>query len=296
MRVRNARLLLAASLCLAVLPPLLGAQPRQPSPSVMVTRAGSRVPSSGSSERASLMQPDTLRRSSLMPQLSPWWAPPLSALVPGLGQGVLGQQRGVAYVAAELYLVLRALGAERDARRERDAYREIARTVARAGFGDDRPDAGWPYYERLQFVLESGRYNVTPGGTFTPEPDVTTFNGSIWRLARETFWRDPDAPPPEGSDEYRRALAFYQERAVGEAFRWSWRDAQLEQDLYRQTIDRSNESSRLARQMVGLLLANHALSLVDAYVSVRLRVYGEGQGPSQRVGVSGSLPLPARRR
>jgi hypothetical protein len=224
--------------------------------------------------------------------VSPWVAPGLSALVPGLGQGVLRQQRGVAYVAAEAYLILRALNAQRDARRARDAYRDIARTVARAPFGGERPPGPWSYYERLQFTLESGAFNRTPGNGFTPESDPATFNGAIWRLARETFWRDPEVAPDPASEEYRRALAFYQQRAASDDFRWSWRDAQIEQDLYRQTIDRSNEASRLARQMVGLLLANHALSLVDAYVSVRLRVFGEGAGENQRVGIGGSLAIP----
>jgi len=225
--------------------------------------------------------------------LSLWFAPPLSALVPGLGQGVLRQQRGIVYLAAEGYLILRALGAQRDARRERDAYREIARTVARASFGSERPDAAWEYYERLQYVLESGAFNRTPGAALSPETDPSTFNGSIWRLARETFWRDPDVTPATTSPEYERAIAFYERRAVGESFRWSWRDAQLEQDLYRQTIDRSNDASRQARQLVGLLLANHALSLVDAYVTVRLRVFGDVEGGARRVGVAGHLPLPS---
>jgi hypothetical protein len=222
--------------------------------------------------------------------LSPWWAPVLSGVVPGLGQGVLRQQRGVVYLAAEGYLVLRALGAQRDGHRERDAYRELARTVARAGFGGERPVGEWAYYERLQTILESGAYNRTPGAGFTPESDPATFNGSIWRLARETFWRDPEVAPDPSSPEYQRALAFYQQRAAGEAFLWSWRDAQLEQDVYRQTIDRSNEAYRRARQMVGLLLANHALSLVDSYVSVRLRVFGHDAGGS--LGVGAQLPVP----
>jgi hypothetical protein len=222
--------------------------------------------------------------------LSPWWAPALSAVVPGLGQGLLRQQRGVVYLAAEGYLVLRAVGAQRDGRREREAYRDIARTVARAGFPGDRPVADWSYYERLQFVLESGAFNRTPGMGFTPETDPATFNGSIWRLARETFWRDPDVAPDPSSPEYQRALAFYQRRAAGEAFLWSWRDAQLEQDVYRQTIERSNEAFRQGRQMVGLLLANHALSMVDSYVSVRLRLFTPDGGSA--IGLGTQLPLP----
>ncbi|MCU0616698.1 MAG: hypothetical protein MUD17_06350 [Gemmatimonadaceae bacterium] len=222
---------------------------------------------------------------------APWFAPVLSAVFPGAGQGLLRQQRGVVYAAAEVYLVVRALEAQRDAQRERDAYREIARTVARGAQGGERPIGAWAYYERLQYFLESGAFNRTPGAGFTPESDESTFNGSMWRLARETFWRDPDVAPDSTSDAYRRAIAFYQQRAVGDAFLWSWRDAQLEQDVYRQTIGRSNEASRRARQLVGLVIANHALSLVDAYVSVRLRVFAEGSGASQRVGVSGALPL-----
>ncbi len=279
------------------------AQPVHPTPTVasgpraawMPTEAD--VAPSDVSHRAEARLALALRRDrpasdASLDAVSPWYAPPLSALVPGMGQGLLRQQRGIVYLVAEGYLILRALGSQRDARRERDAYREIARTVARESFGEDRPDAAWEYYERLQYVLESGAFNRTPGAALSPETDPATFNGSIWRLARETFWRDPDVAPDPGSSEYQSALAFYERRAVGESFRWSWRDAQLEQDLYRQTIDRSNDASRQARQMVGLLLANHALSLVDAYVSVRLRVFGETDGASRRVGVAGQLPLP----
>lgn len=276
----GARASLIAAAILSAGAPTLEAQPWQPSPVIVsVPRTTPGLPTSAEGD------------DPVLTKLSLWYAPPLSALVPGLGQGLLRQQRGIVYLAAEGYLILRALGAQRDASRQRDAYREIARTVARAGFGTERPDADWEYYERLQFVLESGAFNRTPGAGLTPESDPATFNGSIWRLARETFWRDPDVMPAPSSAEYQRAIEFYQRRAVGEAFRWSWRDAQLEQDLYRQTIDRSNESSRLARQMVGLLLANHALSLVDAYVSVRLRVFGETDGAVRRVGVAGQVPL-----
>jgi hypothetical protein len=300
----------ALLMCLGVGARAIGAQPVHPTPTIPtgsrttwasvqqrenLWHVGPQPASAGAEARpATLAIPTSgLVSETAFDGVSPWYAPPLSALVPGLGQGLLRQQRGIVYLAAEGYLILRALGAQRDARRERDAYREIARTVARAGFGADRPDASWEYYERLQHVLESGAFNTTPGAALSPETDPATFNGSIWRLARETFWRDPDVAPDPTSGEYQRALAFYERRAVGESFRWSWRDAQLEQDLYRQTIDRSNDASRQARQMVGLLLANHALSLVDAYVSVRLRVFGDTDGGTRRVGMAGQLPLPA---
>lgn len=299
-------LVLALSLGMAVR--AADAQPVQPTPSVAIGPRSSTDPwMAPGAPRAAWIEdvrpavaldrhvadPRPRTSDATFDDVSPWYAPPLSALVPGLGQGLLRQQRGIVYLAAEGYLILRAIGAQRDARRERDAYREIARTVARSGFGSDRPDGAWEYYERLQNVLESGAFNRTPGAGLTPESDPATFNGAIWRLARETFWRDPEVAPEPTSAEFQRALEFYQRRAAGENFRWSWRDAQLEQDLYRQTIDRSNDASRQARQMVGLLLANHALSLVDAYVSVRLRVFGDTDGASRRVGVSGQVPLPS---
>lgn len=260
--------------------PRMGAQPTAPPPLIVST--------SRSAEAAVPSFPPGQDVPS-----TPWYAPALSAVLPGAGQGLLRQQRSVLYVAVEGYLVLRALSAQRDANALADEYREIARSVARAPFGGARPEGPWSYYERLQSVLESGAYNATPSAGFTPESDPSTFNGSIWLLARETFWRDPDSPPDPASAEYQSALAFYQRRAAGEEFRWSWRDAQLEQDLYRQTISRRNEASRRSRQLVGLLLANHALSMVDAYVAVRLRLFAQPQlnGPSQ-VGVAGSLPLP----
>ncbi len=224
-----------------------------------------------------------------------WFAPLASAVVPGSGQGLLRQQRGVAYLVAEGYLVLQAVRSQRDGGRERDAYRSIARDIARGGFPGTRPDGPWPYYERLMSSLESGAYNRNPAGTFLPEEDPGTFNGAIWLLARETFWRNADVPPDPASDEYRRAITFYQARAANEDFRWSWRDAQLQQDVYIQTIDRANDAYRRSRTMVGLLLANHALSFVDAYASVRLRMYGDPTPGLSRLGVQGALPLPGRR-
>ena len=282
--------------CVAVPAARLFAQPIQRTPRLSAGVRHEPLPSEATAPRTRDLR---VPRLSTGPEgtLSPWYAPLLSAAVPGAGQGLLRQQRAVAYLVVEGYLVLEAVRSRRDANRETEAYREIARTVARAGFGGTAPDGPWPYYERLQTVLESGAFNRTPGGVFTPETDPSTFNGSIWRLARETFWRDPEVAPDPGSAEYQRAIAFYRSRAAGESFLWSWRDAQLEQDLYRQTIDRSNEAARRARQMVGLILANHALSLVDAYVSVRLRVYGvpsgggAGSGPAQ-FGIAGTVPLP----
>ena len=132
----------------------------------------------------------------------------------------------------------------------------------------------WDYYERLEQYLESGAYDRIPGGPVDPETDPSTYNGARWRLARETYWRDPNVAPATSSAEYQRALAFYQHSAVTDAFRWSWRDAQLQQDVYIQTIRSANRSYQRAVNVLGLVAVNHLASLVDAYVSVRIRRYG----------------------
>lgn len=204
---------------------------------------------------------------------APWWAPVASGVVPGAGQFALRQQRSVAYLVAEAFLLVQYVAAQRDGNRERSAYRDLAMNVARKAYGGSQPGS-WEYYERLEQFLESGAYDRIPGGPLDPETDVTTYNGFRWQLARETFWLNPRVPPPVSSPEYQRALAFYERNAVTDAFRWSWRDARLEQDVYIQTIRSANRSYQRAVNMLGVVAANHLASLVDAYVTVRLRRFG----------------------
>jgi hypothetical protein len=205
---------------------------------------------------------------------APWWAPVLSGVVPGVGQFAMGQQRSVGYLVAEGYLILQQVRARRDANRDRDAYRALAFEVARKPFGGERPRGSWDYYESMEKYLESGAYDRLPGGALDPETDETTYNGARWLLARQTYWVNPAVAPAVGSQEYQRALAFYQSRAVQAAFQWSWRDAQLERDVYAQTIASANRSGQRAVNYVGLIGANHLVSLIDAYVNVRVRRFG----------------------
>ncbi|WP_411281803.1 hypothetical protein [Gemmatimonas sp.] len=212
-------------------------------------------------------------------QRAPWWAPVISGVVPGSGQFMMGQQRGVGYLVAEGYLLLQQVRARRDANRDRDAYRALAFNVARQPFGGERPRGSWDYYESMEKFLESGAFDRDPGGAVDPETDETTYNGARWLLARETYWVNADVAPARSSPEYQRALAFYQSRAVPTAYQWSWRDAQLEKDVYGQTIASANRSVQRAVNYVGLVGANHLVSLIDAYVSVRVRRFG-GAGVS----------------
>jgi hypothetical protein len=218
-----------------------------------------------------------------------WWTPVASAVVPGAAQLLMRQQRGVAYLAMEGFLLFQYVTYRRDATRQRDAYREIARTQARARYGGGQPVSDFEYYETLRDTrfIESGAFDASPGGELDPETTPGTFNGFIWKTARETYFRDPEAMPDRGSAEYARAIELYERRAVREPERWSWRDAQVFRDEYTSTIRRSNTAYRNAAAYLSAVIANHALSTVDAFVTVRVR---GASGEGGRLGVDASLP------
>lgn len=217
-----------------------------------------------------------------------WWTPLASAALPGSGQLLLGQDRFVAYAAVEAYAWLRYAADLREGRRQRTAYRELADEVARAFFADEKPRGSFDYYERMEAFVESGVFDRFPGGALDPELDANTFNGSLWLLARRTYWSDPEVAPEPDDEAYQRAVEFYRSRAVRPEYRWSWRNAQLEQDVFRRTIDRSNDAFRRSVTDLGIVLANHVLSSVDAFVSVRLIQRGARAGSS--FGVAAEVP------
>jgi hypothetical protein len=211
---------------------------------------------------------------SALPPVATWLTPALSAVVPGSGQLLTRRDRGAIYLVVEAFLATRYLSLRREARRERDRFRELAFTVARGVFNPTMRDTAFAYFEQMEKFVESGPFDLDPGPDLLPPSDERTFNGSIWALARQTFFSDPDSMPARDSEEYRRAVAFYRRRAVGPNFQWTWRNAGLEQDLFRQSIRQSDEAFRRATQQLGLLLVNHLLSAVDAFVSYRLAQNG----------------------
>lgn len=217
------------------------------------------------------------------------WLPPLASLVvPGAGQLLLGQERGMVYLAVEAFTLGAYIRGSALARQEGELFRDIAFEVARRDFGPAVRDTAFEYFETMAHYAESGAYDLDPGPALAPETDPATYNGAQWLLARRTFWPDPDVPPDPASPEHIRAIQFYQARAVGPNFQWSWRDAPLEQATFRQSIARSDDANRGARNYLGLLLANHVVSFADALVSSRLtRLVGRPTRVSTRVHRSG---------
>jgi hypothetical protein len=219
-----------------------------------------------------------------------WTAPLASALLPGVGQAVLGQQRAVAYLALEGFVWLQYFKDQQDWRQQRAAYRDLAARVARSPFTSNPAVGDWAYYETMEHFLESGVYSLTGSMTnVQPETNESTYNGAMWLLARKNYWAAPATPPPTSSVEYQRALQFYEMRAVPPQYRWSWRNAQLEQDLYRRTINKANDAVRRATSDLGIILANHVLSMVDAFATWRLQA---SQGPRSDYRVGWVVPFP----
>lgn len=214
--------------------------------------------------------------------------PLASLIIPGTGQLMAHQDRGAVYIAAEVYLLSRYLQLDHEAMVEARRFQSLAFDVARQSFAPLRRDTIFEYYEQMERFVESGAYDAGPGPAFVPESDPSTYNGSVWLLARRTYWADPNVPPDPTSPQYLRALQFYQARAIGPNFLYSWRNHSLEHEVFKDYIRRSDNAFRRAQNQVGLLLANHVLSAVDALISARMSA-AAGRAAEMRtsVGFSG---------
>jgi hypothetical protein len=255
---------------------------RRPRPDSALAR---RAPS------ASALGAGSSRVARTEPARHDWWAPVASAILPGTGQARLGQDRFVGYLAVEGFLWVRYLTDRRAGTDARNAYRDIALRVSRAGFPGPKPQGNFEYYERMEHWIASGVYDADPTGGFAPETDTTTFNGKMWSIARTTYWSNPRTPPPVGSPPYEAALRFYRQNAVSPDFQWSWRSAPLHQDVYRRSVRASNDGFRHAAQDIGAVIANHVLSTVDAYISLRLQLGESTDTGASSVGIGATLPF-----
>lgn len=207
------------------------------------------------------LEPPILRRL--------WVRPVASLVVPGSGQLLAGQARGAVYLAFELWVASRAVASNHRGNEQAARYRQLAYDVARRQYSAARLDGPFEYYETMEKFVESGVYDADFGPAFVPESDPTTYNGSVWALARRTFFQNPDSLPDQASPSYRNAVSFYQARAVGGQFQWSWRGARLEQDVFRGAIRSSDDAFRQRTNYLGVLVLNHLASTIDALISAK---------------------------
>ena len=197
-----------------------------------------------------------------------------SLILPGSGQYLLGNDRLVGYLAVEV-LAWWKYSKDNNERvaRERE-FKELARRVSRAPFPSTFPDSGWLYYEWMRDDLESGQFSLSSTGPTVPETDAATRNGKRWALAQAT------------QPTYEAALAQYEREAIRPEYRWSWRDAQLQWDIYKRLTDKRNDAARAARADLIVIGANHFLSMIDAFATLRLQTQSTGSGRRRSVGAS----------
>lgn len=195
------------------------------------------------------------------------WPAALSAALPGAGQLTLGRSRGWAHLGVEalgwlLWSDRRGAGAD-----ARAAYRDFAWDVGRLQFAA-RVDGDFDYYETLSQWDRSGLFDTdsrTSG--IQPEMDPTTYNGSIWSLATRLFPQPANDPDPAPRAE---ALEYYMERAYGDELSWDWTLAQQgARNRFGELIEESDAKYRQATNVMGVILANHVVAAVDAFLAAR---------------------------
>jgi hypothetical protein len=151
-----------------------------------------------------------------------------------------------------------------------DRYRDLAWRVARRVSVGERRDTVFEYYEALAQYSASGAWDATPAQDgLQPEQDTATFNGQLWALARGLFFGGQDFAP--GSAQYETALLYYRTNGIQPAYAWAWGGSSLEQQVFADLIEDSDDAYRSSTRMLGLILDNHVASAVDALITARLR-------------------------
>lgn len=214
----------------------------------------------------------SLRPSPFSTTQSPPGAPSLgvatalSTVLPGAGQYYLGQRRAWLYLALEaagvyLWMDRRSAGADL-----RDGYRDFAWEEARLQV-DPRRDGDFDYYETMSKWQRSGAFDTDPiASGIQPETDPGTFNASIWSLASRLFLGAPGAPDQAAMD---RALEYYVERAYPTDQLWDWDMSPDGRERFGELIAESDDRFRQATNVLGVVIANHLVAAIDAFVSAR---------------------------
>ncbi len=196
-----------------------------------------------------------------------------SALVPGWEQLRQDRARGWVFLAVDVVGWGGMIASEREGRRLRSSYRDWGWEHARLGVsGGERRERDWEYYETMSRFDRSGRFDQVPGNDrLDPETDLGTYNGLVWRLAREIYLPGGSAVEPDPSDAlYERALEYYRNRAIEPEFAWDWKGDEGARRRFSSLIRESDNAFRMGTTFLGALLANRFVAIVDAHLLARL--------------------------
>lgn len=190
----------------------------------------------------------------------------LSLALPGLGQHRQGKSRkwifaGLEVAAWSVYLERRSAGGAL-----RDDYRDFAWEEGRLQAGK-RVDGDFNYYETLSKWNRSGAFDRDAGSSgLQPEEDPATFNGTIWVRAQGIFLGGGGQPGDLG---FARALEYYEARAYETEFLWDWSRSPAGRERLGELISESDSRFMQATSAVGIVIANHLASAVDAFLASR---------------------------
>ena len=207
-----------------------------------------------------------------------------SAVLPGAGQFYLKEERWVPFAAVEVWAWISYANQKSRGRSLEQRYRNLAWDVARRVCGCVRRDTAFAYYEEMASPLfdESGLFDIDEGvAGIQPDTNLTAFNGRQWQRAKELYMGGQDLPP--GTAEYDSAIAYYRRTAVPSNYRWTWLESPLEQDAFRRLIEQSDDALRVSTRALGLILANHVVSAIDALVAARFQAV-RGSSREFRIG------------
>jgi len=126
--------------------------------------------------------------------------------------------------------------------------------------------------------LESGVFDQSAMAEGTqPESDLSKFNGAVWARARALFLGGDPAPDP-AHPRWDDAIDYYEQRAAGSEFEWSWSGREEDLTTFTGLIDRSDRAAQAAVVVGAAIAANHLVAAVDAWLATRLRTLDGGRG------------------
>lgn len=212
-----------------------------------------------------------------------------SLALPGGGQWLQGQSRGYLYLGLEAVAWAAFAASRHHGGVLRNRYQDLAWSAARNQEAA-RVDPDWAYFEALSHFHSSGAWDTNPSlPGIQPETDSTTFNGSVWALARELYFPSGGTVDP-GSAAYGRALDYYRAHGYPPDLTWNWSRNPPAEKQYRDLIVRSDNAFRHATIVLALVVTNHVLSAVDGFVSARFASHGNSALSRFRVDATAPAP------